>query len=1386
MYVYTTARFAQKAQHHSIQARVAKLSVAVETQGLATLQGLFEWNYPYLKRPEGNLRIIAKLIEVGNDKVLCLLDIFKRGGNDYQAFLKNPEAYAQEYLEPLVNQNDLQRWLLVQKKGRKSLPLRPPLPDMLHFWLQPPGWETSISDWTIYESEVWVTSFKQREIQDRWQTYHNIIFSLVNEQDSENGLHQETTNWANLKLCGKREGRFVLFSSIITQERKVLFLLAPFERKPSAEEIAEVGRKTHLFNSNEAANILAKNATLNELASYARRSYPDYLLWDEDIWLEIERESGTNWALSAEEEQILNSCPPPLFINGRAGSGKTTMLFYLFAEYCDRYQQSCREQGQEFSFAPHPLFLTYNKKLLEEAKKGVHKILECHHKFLVNKVEHREKLSLDDLNFLFQPFHNLLLNLLPPEEINRFDPDKHISFHQFKQLYSRRVHKSLQAEICWHVIRTFIKGYRPSYMTPEDYQEIPTRERIISQDTFQAIYNDIWPWYKQLTNQEGYWDDGDLIRRVLELKCYSPKYTAIFCDEAQDFTKLELRLIMQLSVFCQYDLEYKYVPTLPFAFAGDPLQTLNPTGFRWESVKAAFFDQAIAALDPARQLNIKMTFQELESNYRSSPAIVKVTNLIHLWRHVLFNIPSLKPQKAWQQIDSPAPQKFIFDRNISFEELKRHVEKDPIFIVPCEAGGEIDYIRQDEILSQLFPHLKQTEPPKNVLSAIEAKGLEFPLVILYKFGDQFAKEYNREIGEMKSDRENYPLKLEYFFNKLYVAASRAREELLLFDTIIGEERFWQYAIPQQFLNKTHNRNLWEQHVGTIAWGDNLAVLNRDNRADQAQQFEQNGLSQEDPDLLRRAKQFYYSLGVTEKADFCEASALKFEKRFREAGQLFLRRGKVNEAWECFWQGTCWSELKQWYDNNSGRKVEHPIVKFMCQNKHLNEIRELTKFIQENSDRWQSNYLSKPWKIAVNEYIRQIKKLQSQNLDKKEWQKFGDVLETLDAAKYNGCAEIAGDCYYRAENFKRAVSCWKSSSTQKREYNLACAFVAGFPEGLQYLEKAEDYHRIVSEWEKAGKPRNTQWQKNFEYVTRSLLHLSRYKDLIEYLIQTRRWLDAIAAIEKMPESEATSLRCDIVRELARSNLTPEDARSQRSRYKSFIEKVQSSDWQQHLSMPELGITLEKIGEFVPTLEFYEKFFDHNSQLQQFARQRWLATKKKQLDYEKTTTNTNRVAEIRQEINSKASEWNIHLNSIPLDPILPSATTQNYSPKQNPTTQLKPSDWIEGLPLETQLKPIGVGSVSFQIGNIEVKIAKARKAMRVMIADIFTSKELRVDLDRTRGKIAIGDVVIEASDGNQLSFKASGEDYSGVIFYNNENPRIELNIPGYPTTISLKLS
>jgi len=83
-------------------------------------------------------------------------------------------------------------------------------------------------------------------------------------------------------------------------------------------------------------------------------------------------------ALSVEEMNVIKSARVsggfPLFINGRAGSGKSTILQYLFADIIIRWFRENNSEQEAEAMAP-PIYLTSSKILLEEARKRVEKIL---------------------------------------------------------------------------------------------------------------------------------------------------------------------------------------------------------------------------------------------------------------------------------------------------------------------------------------------------------------------------------------------------------------------------------------------------------------------------------------------------------------------------------------------------------------------------------------------------------------------------------------------------------------------------------------------------------------------------------------------------------------------------------------------------------------------------------------------------------------------------------------------------------------------------------------------------------------------------------------------------------------------------------------------------
>ena len=71
-----------------------------------------------------------------------------------------------------------------------------------------------------------------------------------------------------------------------------------------------------------------KDKGADAIPQFSRRGYPALILADDELWIDLEKEPIANMALSPEESEVLQSARRsehafPLFINGRAGSGKS-------------------------------------------------------------------------------------------------------------------------------------------------------------------------------------------------------------------------------------------------------------------------------------------------------------------------------------------------------------------------------------------------------------------------------------------------------------------------------------------------------------------------------------------------------------------------------------------------------------------------------------------------------------------------------------------------------------------------------------------------------------------------------------------------------------------------------------------------------------------------------------------------------------------------------------------------------------------------------------------------------------------------------------------------------------------------------------------------------
>lgn len=1144
MYVYLHDRVrtvAKDWQKERIQAIITQL----EGGNVLTLSLLFRPRLPYcwIKRLRIEWRLMAKVVQVQDRTVLCILHLLYRGESEYASFLDNPQTWSHHHLH--IPETTLEHWLDQRLQAEQT-----PLPPLLNLstpqreWLAQPTLLRA-ENCVVLESRKWVEQWRSDTFTPEQQTtLWSLVCHLLTLQDNGYPTAILDPRYPRVRYCqDPTSGQCLLYAQIQPQDapqRQFFFLIAAFPRLPDLTEQIQVGRELQLFGAGVETPLLQQESIPSDaLARLSLRSYPDYLAPDDHLWLQLEQEDEINLSLSGEEEELLQKLHFPAFINGRAGSGKSTMLHFAFAYYCDLYLQDSR--------ADHcfrPLFLTYSRKLRDRAREVVSRILTSH--------AHYEKRAftiadLSPLKECFQSFQQFLLSLLPADAVERFSDDLYLSFNHFKDRFQKAFPNfDYPAETCWYAIRTYIKGFQfnddgiydpnlaqQGILSPDEYDtEVPRNQRTLNLSVFRTIYKHIWRWYSDWQQEEQRWDDQDLARQILATTLRQPDlqaqpYGAIFCDEAQDFTRLELQIILRLSPWANYQL-YAPIHSLPFAFAGDPLQTLNPTGFSWDSFRASFYEQILAPLDPARQLHLlgdRVQLWDLQHNYRSTPPLVQLANAINLWRSQLFQINTLTPQLPWASpTQAPRPQKGILGQHLTRLGLKESLSLPGVLLIlPCDEGGEIDFlqacVKHQPDLSSVFPTLTTSPPtcPPNFLTASQVKGLESKHVILFGFGEYYAQHFPTLDLEQATQQGADPalrFALEYFFNKLYVAVSRSQRMLGILDTERGDTGFWQQLTAAQVRHwlqqlSTEDRAQWQQwvQVDLRTFYSNQFQEAQGNAPSLARDLLTQALEEQSLQLFRSARDNYRAAKWEAEAQFCEAWELRLRGQLREAGEQFLtilgcadaQLDPIAEAWHCFWEAQEWSRLEQWCDLYPGRAEAQwqPIVAFMAADHKQPQLQSVTAA------------------LALSCFAESDLKLQRRNaVWKQVFQHFGATVEavlgvgatdpvdlqslSLEQATHPATALIppltpevaalvpqwypllkqwaalgiapdrtltqAGHCAYVQRDYAAAIADWDAVQTSSHpRYALAQAEITALPEKVQWLDKAQAYGAIVALW-----------------------------------------------------------------------------------------------------------------------------------------------------------------------------------------------------------------------------------------------------------------------------------------------------------------------------------
>lgn len=485
-------------------------------------------------------------------------------------------------------------------------------------------------------------------------------------------------------------------------------------------------------------------------------------------------------------QQDVFGMEPPLVIIGSAGSGKTALTL-------EKLKACCGEV----------LYVTLSPYLVKNSRSL----------YYAHQYENPRQ------NVDFFSFQEFLESIQMPH-------GKPLTFRDFAQWFARLPRPGIKdAHKLFEEFRGVLTGpaVDSAWLGRNEYLNLGVKQSIFLDEERPLVY-DIFSRYLDFLQQEKLYDTNILSHSYLGR--ITPRYDFVVVDEVQDFTNIQLFLI----------LKALRTPA-NFLLCGDSNQIVHPNFFSWSKLKSLFYTHG--EWGEADLIRI------LRTNYRNSPQVTQLANRILLLKNARFGST---------------------DRESSYlVESNGHVEGRVLFLQDRDnIRRELDAkTRASTRFAVVVMHAEQKQEASLhfrtplVFSIQEAKGLEYENIILYNFLSseskrfreisngvshedlQQALKYSRAKDKTDKSLETY----KFYINALYVALTRAVRNL-----------YWIEADPKQRLldllglrDALDSLNLDEQNSSVEEWQLEAHRLDMQGKQEQAERIRREILQQQAPD-----------------------------------------------------------------------------------------------------------------------------------------------------------------------------------------------------------------------------------------------------------------------------------------------------------------------------------------------------------------------------------------------------------------------------------------------------------------------------------------------------------------------------------------------------------
>ena len=435
------------------------------------------------------------------------------------------------------------------------------------------------------------------------------------------------------------------------------------------------------------------------------------------------------WLASVEQAEIIESNQYPLFISGSAGTGKSTVLF----------QKLCTLAQNEGEI----LYITISAALKNDFQR------------IYKKFKPKEEtasisfLTLDELYNAELPAHK---SIATQEQF----------VNEFNQL-CRNANVAVQD--VWCEIQGIVKSHlgitndgtisfleqilssESTSLSRENYCDVKDKYSYFNDERVQ-IY-EIAEKYDKWLNSQNLADVNQLTAQMIK-SGNKRKYDLIMIDEVQDFNELQLYMLMQLAK-----------SPARMIFCGDINQNVRPTFFMFERLYNIYYSLGYT--------NAKENMFTLTKNYRSCKEIVVLLNRILDEQGKRIGFQGAKEDEGIHETgfrDGFIPLHIESTGDNVDKLLTAVFDKHYAIVVTSDK-------QSSDTLAKRFPEAKS-----RIFTVQEAKGLEYDVVFTVDIVSAHEKEWSRILC---SDNVKRKRKFRRFFGYIYVAASRARNHLIIME-----------------------------------------------------------------------------------------------------------------------------------------------------------------------------------------------------------------------------------------------------------------------------------------------------------------------------------------------------------------------------------------------------------------------------------------------------------------------------------------------------------------------------------------------------------------------------------------------------------------------------